>query len=130
NTVLSQLGLSDEEKNEITKLKNLFSVGVPTEDDLQKQKGNRVRLEKLCTQKEFQVLTSNEKKELEQLEHFFSIGVPEEKTLKQHQENSLKATELRQSNLQLVGNAHFLSGTDQPTVTIKSSFGIPLLVVG
>lgn len=130
NTVLSQLGLSDEERDELVKLKNLFSVGTPTEDDLQKQKENRVRLEKLRTQKEYQVLSSNESWELEQLEHFFSIGVPEEETLRRHQENNLKATEIRQSNVQLVGSANFLPATEQPTVTRKSSFGIPLLVVG
>lgn len=130
NTVLAQLGLNDEERDELTKLENLFSVGIPTEDDLQKQKETRIRLEKLYTQKEYQVLSSNEEKELEQLEHFFSNGVPDEETLRQHQENNLKATELRESNVQLVGNAHFLPTTEQPTVTRKSSFGIISLVVG
>lgn len=130
NTVLSQLGLNDEERDELTKLNNFFSVGIPTEDDLQKQEDNRVRLEKLRTQKEYQVLSSNEKKELVQLEQFFSNGVPEEATLIQHQENHQKTTELRQCNVQLVGNAQFLPAMEQSTITRKSSFGILSLVLG
>jgi len=130
NTVLTQLGLSEDERDELSGLKNLFSVRIPTEDDLQKQKETRIRLEKLRTQKEYQVLSSNEKRELEQFEHFFSNGIPEEVTLRQHQENDLKATELRQSTVQLVGNAHFLAATEQPLVTRKSNFGILTLAVG
>jgi len=129
-TVLSQLGLNDEERDELTKLRNLFSAGIPTEENLLKQKEARIRLEKLYTQKEYQVLSTNEKLELEQLELFFSKGVPEDVTLRQLQENNLKAAELRQSNVQLVGNANFLPVNEQPTVTRKSSFGVPSLIVG
>lgn len=115
NTMISQLELNGTERYELSDLNSLFRVGIPTQDDLIKQKENRNLLDQLRRQQEYQVLSSTEKIEIAQLESFFEEGIPDEATLRKHQDSYQKIDELRQNNVKLIGTFQTLSAVEQPS---------------